>query len=245
MARGGWLNAPRVTWEEKSEVEFQMVEGVMSQLSFGIMTDALMSVPEKDTPLLVPLKEGPFDLQTITENGQTYNGFYIKHKPVMYPTKKLFIFEYARKREQKKVYGRLIERQDPFDSNLKLYFLAIYHDKELQNPADTNSENQYVVDYYYEYGDEALIYTLTKERFNGLFSLEGKFNAKDENEGKNYTNLLYMPKVRIVSDINLRLGERADPAVSTFNIIGLPEFTGKNSVVVEITRLGENVDDNI
>jgi len=22
MARGGWLNAPRVTWEEKSEVEF-------------------------------------------------------------------------------------------------------------------------------------------------------------------------------------------------------------------------------
>jgi len=30
MARGGWLNQPRVTWEEKSEVMFQMVEGVMS-----------------------------------------------------------------------------------------------------------------------------------------------------------------------------------------------------------------------
>jgi len=126
---------------------------------------------------------------------------------------------------------------------LKKLFLAIYEDKELQNPADI--EKEYVVDYYYEYGDEALIYTIAKERFNGLFSLEGKFYAKDENEGLNYTNLIYMPKVRIVSDINLRLGERADPAVSTFNIIGLPEFTGKNSVVVEITRLGENVDDNI
>jgi len=109
--------------------------------------------------------------------------------------------------------------------------------------ADTNSE--YVVDYYYEYGDEALIYTIAKERFNGLFSLEGKFYAKDENEGLNYTNLIYMPKVRIVSDINLRLGERADPAVSTFNIVGLPEFTGRQSTILEITRLGTDIDGNI
>ena len=30
MARGGWENQPRVTWEERSEVGFQMMEGVMS-----------------------------------------------------------------------------------------------------------------------------------------------------------------------------------------------------------------------
>jgi len=85
---------------------------------------------------------------------------------------------------------------------------------------------KYVVDYYYKYEDEALIYSVEKERFNGLFTLEAKFYSKDENEGINYTNVLYMPKVRIVSNINLRLGERADPTVSTFNIIGLPETVG-------------------
>jgi len=83
-----------------------------------------------------------------------------------------------------------------------------------------------VIDYYYQYEDEALIYSVKKDRFNNLFTLEAKFYSKDENEGQNYTNVLYMPKVRIVSNINLRLGERADPTVSTFNIIGLPETVG-------------------
>ena len=89
-----------------------------------------------------------------------------------------------------------------------------------------------------------LIYTIYKERFNGLFSLEGKFYSKDENEGYNYTNIIYMPKVRIVSDINLRLGERADPTVSTFNIIGLPDNSNvsKRNMIVEITRLGVDLD---
>jgi hypothetical protein len=123
--------------------------------------------------------------------------------------------------------------------------LAIFKDKELEQNADNDKE--YLVDYYYEYGDEALIYVVQKERFNGLFTLEGKFYSKDENEGLNYTNIIYMPKVRVVSDINLRLGERADPAVSTFNIIGLPENVGgnKKSLIMEITRLNSDEDDSI
>jgi hypothetical protein len=79
-----------------------------------------------------------------------------------------------------------------------------------------------------------------------LFTLEGKFYSKDENEGQNYTNILYMPKVRIVSNINLRLGERADPTVSTFNIVGLPDVVGnKKDVIVEIIKLGEDIDDDM
>ena len=55
-----------------------------------------------------------------------------------------------------------------------------------------------------------------------------------------------MPKVRVVSDINLRLGERADPTMSVFNIIGLPEnIGGKKNLILEITRLNEDVDGNI
>jgi len=39
-----------------------MIEGVMSHLSFGMMMDAIMTTPEKDKPLLVHMKEGPFEL---------------------------------------------------------------------------------------------------------------------------------------------------------------------------------------
>ena len=55
-----------------------------------------------------------------------------------------------------------------------------------------------------------------------------------------------MPKVRIVSNINLRLGERADPTVSTFNIVGLPETVGdKKNMILEIVRLDEDIDADI
>ena len=86
---------------------------------------------------------------------------------------------------------------------------------------------------------------MQKERFTGLFTLEGKFYSKDENDGINYTNLIYMPKVRVVSDINLRLGERADPTTAVFHIIGLPEYQigNKEGVILQITHLNGDIDE--
>ena len=239
FARGGWANMPRVIWEDRSEIQFSIIEGVMSQISMSILLSANVTATDKEEPLLVPIKEGPFELTSLEINGEQVHGCYVKHRPIAYPERKTFIFKYARDVAQEKVYGKVIERNDAFDENLKQYFIAIYEDKDLTIPADINEE--YVVDYYYEYGDEALIYKVNKERFNGLFTLEGKFYSKDENEGKNYVNLIYLPKVRVVSDISLRLGERADPTVSTFNIIGLPVNMGgsRNNLIMEITRLGE------
>ena len=239
MARGGWANMPRVIWEDRSEVSFYMSEGVMSSISMSVLLSAnVTSEKQQDLPMYIPKREGPFELVEKEVDGQVYNVLYISHKPVYYPEKKIFIFEYSRDVAQKKVYGKPLEVNDPLGRTC----LAIFKDKELKQNADNDKE--YLVDYYYEYGDEALIYVVQKERFNGLFTLEGKFYSKDENEGLNYTNLIYMPKVRVVSDINLRLGERADPAVSTFNIIGLPENVGgnKKSLIMEITRLNSDED---
>ena len=244
MARGGWANMPRVIWEDRSEVGFYMSEGVMSSISMSILLSAnVANEQQNDTPLLIPKRE----IQSLTtfidknDNNKKYQVLYLHNKPVFYPQKKIFIFEYSRDVAQKKVYGKPLEVNDPLGRTC----LAIFEDKELKQNADNDKE--YLVDYYYEYRDEALIYVVQKERFNGLFTLEGKFYSKDENEGLNYTNLIYMPKVRVVSDINLRLGERADPAVSTFNIIGLPENVGgnKKSLIMEITRLNSDEDGNI
>ena len=240
MARGGWANLPRVIWEDRSEVSFTMSEGVMSSISMGVLLSANVTDNREEKPLLISKREGPFELSEKIVDGKTYHVLYLSHQPIYYPTKKVFIFEYARDVVQKKVYGKQLDVEDP----LNRICMAIYEDKDLQEDADIDKE--YLVDYYYEYGEEALIYTVQKERFNGLFTLEGKFYSKDENEGRNYTNLIYMPKVRIVSDINLRLGERADPTVSVFNIIGLPETTtDKKSMILEITRLGEDIDEEI
>ena len=233
-ARGGWGNMPHVIWDDRSEVQFQMVEGVMSNVSMGILLSANVATKTEEDKLLVNMREQPYEL---TQLGENKVGFYLKKTPVLPPRKKMFILEYSRDVAQRKMYGRIEELNGR-------QFLSIYKDKECEEAADMDKD--YIVDYYYEYGDEALVYTIQKERFNGLFTLEGKFYSKDENEGINYTNILFMPKVRVVSNIGLRLGERADPTVSTFNIIGLPENVGDTkNMIFEITRLENDLDGDI
>ena len=246
FARGGWGNMPRVIWEERSEVQFQMIEGVMSSVGMGILLSAnVISGGGKDTPLYINMKEGPLEFSM-------NNVVQLKHWPVAYPTRKTFIFDYDRDAIQEKLYGSYYIsptdqekiNQGKITQEEVIPRIAIFKDKNLTIPAENN--RKYVVDYYYEYRDKALIYTVQKERFNGLFTLEAKFYSKDENEGQNYTNILYMPKVRIVSNINLRLGERADPTVSTFNIIGMPETVGDyKNLIMDITRLSEDMDADI
>ena len=239
MARGGWANLPRVIWEDRSEVQFTLSEGVLSSISMGVLLSASVVEPTKDEPLLVPKREGPFEL---TDEHRLY----IDNWPVPTNQRKIFIFEFGRDVAQRKVYGKLIHGiKDPFDETKERPCIEVYNDKALTEYADV--DKKYIVDYYYEYGNEALIYSIQKERFNGLFTLEGKFYSKDENDGLNYTNLIYMPKVRVVSNINLRLGERADPTMSVFNIIGLPENDGpdKRNLILEITRLDRDIDGDI
>ena len=228
---------PRVIWEDRSEVQFSLTEGVMSSISMGILLSATVSEKsEIDDTLLIPKREGPFEL----EDGRIW----LKHEPIVQPDKKVFIYEYSYDVAQKKVYGEFDPDNDKVNTFMDetLTCIKVFQDKERKIEADATK--QYIVDYYYEYRDKALLYTIQKERFNGLFTLEGKFYSKDENNGLNYTNLIYMPKVRVVSDINLRLGERADPTTSVFHIIGLPEnvIGNKKGLILEITRLSEDID---
>ena len=229
-------NLPRVIWEDRAEVQFTLSEGVMSSIGMSILLSAevLESIPNE--PLLISKRDGPLF--------PSNNRIILTHKPTSLENKKIFIFQYARNVAQKKIYGKFIH-----DIPSLVYdeapCIELYQDKNLSILADNTKE--YIVDYYYEYEDKALIYLIQKQRFNGLFTLEGKFYSKDENEGLNYTNLIYMPKVRVVSDINLRLGERADPTVSVFSIIGLPENAGNNrqSLILQITRLNSDIDGDI
>ena len=247
FARGGYENMPRVIWDERSEVQFQMTDGVMSSVGMSILLSANVLSEQDKNPLYISMKEGP--LSPIYTYKKEVDGVEIefpcielRHRPIGYPTKKIFIFEYSRNAIQKKCYGEWVQVTDGYDNVHNC--LALSYDKNLSDPVKKSRE--FVVDYYYQYEDEALIYSVEKERFNGLFTLEAKFYSKDENEGRNYTNVLYMPKVRIVSNINLRLGERADPTVSTFGIIGLPETVGdQKNLIMEITRLGEDIDADI
>lgn len=222
LARGGWGNMPHVIWEDRSEVTFSFNEGVMSLTGLGILTSAEVLNKPRDGSLYIPKKEGPFE--PYGKAGE-YK-YLLTNSPS--PKKKMFCYLFERDAIQKKV-----------NFNLDGKHLTIY---------DDTPGGKYILDYYYEYekNKESLIYLIEKERFNGTFLLEAKFYMKDENEGFDYTNILVMPKVRVVSNINLRLGERADPTVSVFNVIAMPEQTeDSDSAIMKIIHLNEDLDADI
>ena len=252
FARGGWGNMPHVIWEDRSEVVFSISEGVLSNISMGILLNSKIGT-EQQHDIFVSAQEGPMDLMTCTtnENGEQVEKTHLlqlSHFPFIDQKHKAFIFEYDGTAIQKKVYGKITPIVNNF-YNANDTFVQVFKTKELDSVQNNFADNtkQYLIDYYYKYDTEALVYSVQKERFNGLFSLEGKFYSKDEDMGEDYTNIIYMPKVRVVSDINLRLGERANPTVGTFNIVGMPETTvgHKDGLILEITRLDKAVDNTI
>ena len=247
MARGGWANLPHVIWEDRTEVTFQLQEGVLSNLSMGILFSANVCQKQKTEPLYINMREGPLEvfyheqtLEDIAADKLPQAYIRITNKPVAYPEKKTFIFDWRNDMPQRKLYG-ILQQPENVEQG---YIIDLFEDKECTKPAQ--QVKQCLVDYYYEYENDALTYLVQKERFNGLFTLEGCFYSKDENEGNNYKNIIKMPKVRVVSDIDLRLGERANPTMSVFNIIGLPETLSGNrkGLILEITRLNEPVEDD-
>ena len=241
MARGGWANLPQVVWEDRSEVTFTLSEGVLSSVGLGILVGANVLEKKENQELLVRRKQGPMELDSD-------HCMVLKDWPVDTKKKKTFIYKYARDAIQQKMYGqRNYDKMDPLDPTRIQPRIQVYKNKTLNIDQLADTDAQYVIQYYYQYPGKALIYRVQKERFNGLFSLEGKFYSKDENEGINYTNLIYMPKVRVVSDINLRLGEKADPTMSVFNIIGMPQNQGssKEGLILQMTRLSSDIDSDI
>ena len=111
LARGGWSNMPRVLWEDRSEVQFVISEGVMSSIEMAILLSASVTEKRNDEPLLVSKREGPFRLND-------EHRLFLTYWPVTIDKKKTFIFEYERDVAQKKVYGKRIHGQpDPFDTS--------------------------------------------------------------------------------------------------------------------------------
>ena len=99
-----------------------------------------------------------------------------------------------------------------------------------------------LMDYYFLPKSTSTVYLMDKERKASLYSLEATFYLKDENEGLLHTGILEMPKVYIMSNIDLRMGERANPTVGTFRIVAMPENVDDyERLVYRITYLDEDI----
>ena len=148
--------------------------------------------------------------------------------------------------------GRVLPKHSPVDS--EPLFVYGFENNVIQERLDwvmvgaevdlgiANANRPLLVDYSYEYGDKVREYRLGKERFNGCLSLEARYYARSES-GVEKTNIILLPKVKIISDISLRIGENvAGPTLSTFSIVALADMNSGEPVVMRTLQLEEDVD---
>lgn len=215
-ARGGKGNYPLVVWENFGDLSFALTEGVLSKMSFGMLVNS-----------------GVFDYEK-------------NEKTIKVP-----------KREQLEIYNNKVQLMEkPLKNNLYIYGIDEqgFVTKRLNNYEINNNEiifqekieeKNAVIDYYYEYTNSYTNYNIGNKKIDGLLSLEGKAYFKNENSGLNQTFLFEIPKMKITSNIDIIMGEKASPNVSVFNIIGLPIKENNQFIVSKMYLLSDDIDATI
>lgn len=79
------------------------------------------------------------------------------------------------------------------------------------------------VDYYYTSTSPSKTIEIGENLFNGYLTVEGETTFVDSETGAKSTSIFTIPRARISTSFNLRLGRKAEPIVSTLNIVGYPQ----------------------
>ena len=97
------------------------------------------------------------------------------------------------------------------------------------------------VDYQYEYSNDVSVMKVGQKLIGGFLLLEGKTRVKDDITGKTHTAILRIPRLKLVSDLSMRLGREAGPLLANFSAIGYPEV-GREKTVMELLFLNDDID---
>ena len=98
------------------------------------------------------------------------------------------------------------------------------------------------VDYQYEYTNDISIMKVGQKLIGGFLLLEGKTRVKDDITGRTRTAILRIPRLKLVSDLSMRLGREAGPLLANFAAIGYPIGNGKDKKVMELLFLNDDID---
>lgn len=99
-----------------------------------------------------------------------------------------------------------------------------------------------IVDYWYDYNNGFTTMRVGKPLTTGFLSLTGKMKVKDDTTGKVVTGIIKIPKLRLMSDLSMRVGSDAIPQVGRLDAVAVPEGVRGQSKVMEIIFLNDDID---
>ena len=102
-----------------------------------------------------------------------------------------------------------------------------------------------LVDYYYNYNNGYEIISFGNSLTNGYFSLEGKTRVKDDITGQVKTGIIKIPKLKLLSNLSMRLGNDAIPQVGRLDAVAVPAGTRGQKKVMELIFLNDDIDSDM
>lgn len=102
-----------------------------------------------------------------------------------------------------------------------------------------------IADYQYEYKNKVEELVIGSQLTNGYLELEGKTRYKDDVTGHTYTGIIKIPRLKLMSNLSMRLGENASPVVGSFSAIAVPTGERGNKKVMELFFLSDDIDSDM
>lgn len=127
------------------------------------------------------------------------------------------------------------------DTGEKLTY-SVTGDKEL---TITTGFTTVIVDYEYEYDNGGQVVKIGQSLIPGYLTLEGKTRVKDDNTGQTVTGIIKIPKLKLMSDLSMRLGSQAQPVGANFSAVGVPVGSRGNTYVSEFYFLNNDIDSDL
>ena len=99
-----------------------------------------------------------------------------------------------------------------------------------------------IAHYVFDYNGGASQIQVGRRLLNGFVELEARTRVKDDTTGQVVTGLIKIPKLKLMSDLSIRLGAQASPVVANFSAVGVPVGSRGNSSVAEFYILNNDID---
>lgn len=107
--------------------------------------------------------------------------------------------------------------------------------------ADAQVYDEAIIHYSFIYNDANSI-SIGRQLCTGFLDVTAKTRLKDDITGKLVTGIFHMPKVKLVSDFSIRLGNNVPPAVGNFKVAAFPTGSKGSEKVMEFISLNDDID---
>lgn len=102
-----------------------------------------------------------------------------------------------------------------------------------------------IVNYTFNYINSVFDYKIGQKLINGFVELEGRTRVKDDVSGQVVTGIIKIPKLKLLSELSVRLGDQASPVVGRFQAMGVPVGSRGNTYVSEFIILGDDIESDL